>query len=85
MINSALEPLYSRVFSFRERIYRYCLPVLITKDIFFFILRQHSSRCVSLFLLRMLYIDWVPIFCWRIDFKRFGIKGLSIFVARVIL
>ena len=81
MINTALEPLYSRVFSYRKRIYKYFLPVLIIKCIF----QDSIPVGVSLFLLRMLYIDWVPVFCWRIGFKCFGIKGPSIFVVRVIL
>ena len=58
MINTALEPLYSRVFGYRERIYKYFLPVLITKFIFLF--QDSIPVGVSLFLLRMLYIDWVP-------------------------
>ena len=44
-----------------------------------------SSYACHVTLLRMLYIDWVPVFCWRIGFKCFGIKGPSIFVVRVIL
>ena len=57
-INAALAPLYSRVFSYRDRIYKYFLPVLITKCIFF-LLQDSIPVGVSLFLLRILYIDWV--------------------------
>ena len=59
MINTALEPLYSRVFSYRERIYKYFLPVLITKCISF-IPRQHSSRCFTVLIVTcMLFIYFV--------------------------
>ena len=46
MINTALEPLYSMLFSYRERIYKNFLPVLISKCIFFFIPKQHSGFTV---------------------------------------
>ena len=84
MINTALEPLYSRVFSYCERINKIFLPVLISKCIFF-LFQDSIPVGVSQFLLRILYIDWVPCFCWRIGFNCFGIKGPFIFVARVTL
>ena len=82
MINTALELLYSMLFSYRERIYKKFLPVLISKCIFFLF---QNSIPVSQFLLRILYIGWVPCFCWRISFKCLGIKGPSIVVLRVTL
>ena len=82
MINTALEPLYSRVFGYRERIYKYFQSSSLSV---YFLFQDSIPVGVSLFLLRMLYIDWVPVFCWRIGFKCFGIKGPSIFVVRVIL
>ena len=80
MINTALEPLYSRVFSYRERIYKIFFQ---SSSLSVYFLFQDSIPVgVSLFLLRMLYKDWVPVFCWRIGL---GIEGPSIFVVRVIL
>ena len=54
MINTALKPLYSRVFSYRERIYRYFLQILITQCIFF-IPRQHSRRCFTVLIKNIVY------------------------------
>ena len=53
--------------------------------VYIFLFQDSIPVGVSLFLLRILYIDWVPVFWWRIGFKCFGIQGPSIFVVRVIL
>ena len=61
MFNTALEPLYRRVFSYHDRIHKDFLPVLVTKCIFLF--QDSIPLGISLSLLRILYIDWVPFFC----------------------
>ena len=83
MINTTLEPLNCRVYSYTERMYQYVFLSSILSVYFLF--KNSIPVVVSLFLLSILYIDLVPVFCWRISLKWFDIKGPSVFEVRLIL
>ena len=60
MINTAFEPLYGTVFSYQKRMYKDFFQSSLLSVYFLF---QNSILVgVSLFLLRILHIDWVPDF-----------------------
>ena len=82
MINTALEPLYGTVFSYRKRIYKDFFQSSLLSVYFLF--QDSIPVGVSLFLLRIFAYRLGSRFCWRIGFNCFGIKGSFIFVVRVI-